>query len=285
MARLGLDGDTTSAERELLRNLDEAANKGAVRFLALDGPARSWMLRTEPVSVDRSQGDTDLAIIKDSEEDGGAVAGATVIGAEGHVARGAFDAHTNELVAFARLDSDVIVTADRELLAKRAQRDYVPFNLMTPGEATVLIGVWTRAIHEALHPRIGCNNGFYYWATARAMTPSAWPGYCAFVYGERVLPNGRELQSLAGSILDYLSMLTRDLDRMIATWQCPIANDTMDELIQDFSHVVLDAWTVHDNIALLSGRYLENDLSPSNGPEWDLLNRKWQRAMRERSRS
>lgn len=267
----GLTKQVSDEQRELLKLLDVAGNKGTVEFLVLHTAAELWMPRHTPLTIATSE---DGVLSADTTD------ATTLIEHECFIVPDRFGDHTTEFMAFGRMDVDVIVTADADLLAKRDAKNFAPLNLLTPEEAAVLIGVWSRTVHAAFLPRTGCNNGFYYWATSRALTPSAWPAFCAFVRGERVLAEGQDVAALAGSILDHLKMLIRSFDRMIATWQCNVGNDTMDELFHDFSHVVLDAWTVHDNIALLAGRYLEIELEPRNGPEWELLHGKWQRAMR-----
>lgn len=132
-----------------------------------------------------------------------------------------------ELEALGALGTDVVVVADQRLLGRREAPSLRPLNLMTPEESHVLVGVWSRTIHEAYIPPYGCNNGLYYWAVARALTPAAWPGYFAIVRAGRRLPDGEELIELGGSMLDQLKMLVRGLDRLIAVWQCKANNDTL----------------------------------------------------------
>jgi hypothetical protein len=190
-----------------------------------------------------------------------------------------------ELEAVAAHGADLIVTEDPTLLANRDQRLLRDLNLMTPTEAGVIIGVWTRTIHQAFITYAGVNSGLYYWAAARALTPAAWTAHCAFVYGARALPHGHELSELSGSILDHLKAMIRGLDRIIATWHCDANNDTSDELLHEFVQLVLAAWSVHDNIALLGGRYLAIDLAPAHGPQWKLPNKAWIESMRRKATS
>lgn len=188
-----------------------------------------------------------------------------------------------ELEALAAHGADVIVTEDPTLVANRDHRLLRELNLMTPAEAGVVIGAWTRAIHQAFITYAGVNNGLYYWAAARAVTPAAWTAHCAFVHGARALPDGGELVDLSGSILDHLKAMFGGLDRVLATWQCGTNNDTSDELLHEFVQLVLAAWSVHDNIALLSGRYLAIDLQPKHGPMWELAKKAWVESMRRRA--
>lgn len=277
----GLDAMATDAEKALLGNLDVAGNKNIVEFLVLDSAAKEWMPRATRVTTSVDGDDLKARSVTRNRRGEVVSEGSSLIDSNNVRSIHGFGDHADELITFARMGADLIVTADPELIGQRNQGKFVALNLMTPGEAAVLIGVWSRTIHQAFFPGYGVNNGHYYWVTARALTPSAWPGHCAFVHGERVLPNGPEMEDLAGSILDHLKMLIRGLDRMMATWQCPINNDTTDELLHDFAHVVEDAWTVHDNIALLAGRYLAITMDNPNGPGWDLVNKNWRKAIRD----
>jgi len=186
-----------------------------------------------------------------------------------------------ELEALSAQGADLIVTEDERLLGRREHRFLRELNLMTPEEAAVVIGVWTRTIHEAFFLHLGVNNGLYYWALARALTPAGWLSHCAFVRGERDLPDGPEIVDLSGSILDHLKTMTSGLDRLVARWQCEANNDTSDELLHEFVQLVIAAWSVHDNIALLVGRYLGIELrtgrgpSQKHGPDWELAKKAW----------
>jgi hypothetical protein len=113
-----------------------------------------------------------------------------------------------ELETLAAHGADLIVTENEALLAAREHRLLRELNLMTPAEAAVVIGVWTRTIHKAFILRVGVNNGLFYWALARALTPAAWLSHCAFVYGTRDIPDGPELVDLSGSILDHLKTMS-----------------------------------------------------------------------------
>jgi hypothetical protein len=187
-----------------------------------------------------------------------------------------------ELEALVALGADLIITVDDRLLAARDGRHLRGFNLMTPAEAMVIVGVWSRTIHEAFITHTGWNVGMYYWAAARAVTPAAWPSFCAFVRGVHALPDGQEIADLGGSILDHLKMLFRGLDRILAIWQCPTNNDTNDEMQHEFVQIVIAAWSLHDNIALLAGRYLEIDLAGRHGPDWELAKARWTASMARR---
>lgn len=180
--------------------------------------------------------------------------------------------------ALARDDCHLVITTDTGIISRR-DTQFRELNLVTPEEAMVIVGAWCRTVHEAFLPSIRCNTGMYYWSTARGLTPAAWPAFEAWNGLERTISDGPEISSLATSVLDGLSRLLRGLDRMIALWQCETNNDTNDELYAEFVHLVFDAWAIHDNLALLAGRYLEIDLTPKHSPAWELVTTKWRQSM------
>jgi hypothetical protein len=188
-----------------------------------------------------------------------------------------------EVEGLARYGADIVVTEDSVLLAHRDDPRLRELPLMTPEEALVVVGVWSRVTHRAWveGPR-GVNNGLYYWALARAVTPAAWPGFAAFVAGERYFGlRGRYMLDLAGSILEGLSRLVRELDTMVSLWLCPPDNDVNDELVAEFDHVVTDVWRVYDNLAALSGEYLGIELDREKPLLWGLRTVEWKKAMRD----
>jgi hypothetical protein len=128
-----------------------------------------------------------------------------------------------ELEAFAILRVDIVVTVDDLLLELRASPDLIGLNVMTPEEAMVVVGVWTRTIHEAFITHAKVSNGLYHWAAARAVVPAAWPSYCAFVYGRYDLPDGGELTDLAGSTS---TMSRRCCGPLTGSWACGTAQRT-----------------------------------------------------------
>ena len=185
-----------------------------------------------------------------------------------------------ELEGLVAMGADFVVTEDRTMLELRDHNLLGRLRLVTPDEALVLVGVWSRTVHRAfVRGPIGVNNGLYYWALARALTPAGWPAFCAWVKGEQVLPAGPVLFELAQSILGRLVTIGRALDILVATWICPTDNDTDDEIIDEFDRVVINAWAIYDNIALLVGRYLGIDLPSDQPAGWGLLQRDWRRSM------
>jgi len=188
-----------------------------------------------------------------------------------------------ELDGLEQYGADIIVTEDRDLLANRDDPRLRELPIMTPEEALVVVGVWSRITHKAwaVGPR-GLNNGLYYWALARATTPAAWPGFAAFAAGERYFgPRGRYMFDLAQSVLEGLARLVRELDVMVSLWLCPPNNDVNDELLAEFDHVITDVWRVYDNLASLSGEYLGIALDPDRPLQWGLRTAEWKKAMRD----
>jgi hypothetical protein len=70
-----------------------------------------------------------------------------------------------ELELLGHLGADVVVTIDRTILSLRNHALLRGLNVMTPEEAFVLVGVWSRVVHNAFcEGAVGYNNGLYYWA-------------------------------------------------------------------------------------------------------------------------
>ena len=145
-----------------------------------------------------------------------------------------------------------------------------------------MAGVWSRVVHNAFcQGPVTYNNGLYYWALTRALTPASWPGYCAFVRMRWRGDDGPVLLELASSILDHLTAINRALDRLVVLWQCDTNNDTISELFDEFERVVLGTWAVYDNVALLAGTYFGISLTPRTA--WNVRDKGWRKAV-ERAR-
>jgi hypothetical protein len=68
-----------------------------------------------------------------------------------------------ELELLGHLGADVVVTIDRTILSLRNHALLRGLNVMTPEEAFVLVGVWSRVVHNAFcEGAVGYNNGLYY---------------------------------------------------------------------------------------------------------------------------
>jgi hypothetical protein len=186
-----------------------------------------------------------------------------------------------ELEALALLGADLIVIVS-DVLTRVCDLDSLrSLNLMTPEEAMLVIGVWSRTVHKAFIGPMTVNNGLYYWRLAGILntaarrtrkprtTRRAGP---AVDDGERM-----------GSTVDNSKMMLRTLDRLLATWQCEANNDTLDEMLDDFAYIVMAAWTIHDSLAIIAGRSLEIDLRPPRSPKWNLLNEQWRAAVRQKA--
>jgi hypothetical protein len=183
-----------------------------------------------------------------------------------------------ELELLAHLGADIVVTLDPQILAIRNDPLLQGLNVMTPEEAFLLAGVWSRVVHNAFcQGPVTYNNGLYYWALTRALTPASWPGYCAFVRMRWRGDDGPVLLELASSILDHLTAINRALDRLVVLWQCDTSNDTISELFDEFERVVLGTWAVYDNVALLAGTYFGISLTPRTA--WNVRDKGWRKAV------
>jgi hypothetical protein len=183
-----------------------------------------------------------------------------------------------ELELLAHFGADVVVTIDPTILALRDHSLLRGLNVMTPEEAFVLVGVWSRVVHNAFcEGAVAYNNGLYYWALTRALTPASWPGDCAFVRTRWAGTDGPLLFELASSILDHLTAINRALDGLFALWQCETNNDTISELLDEFEHIVLGVWAVYDNVVLLAGTYFRIELPIKTA--WNVCDKRWRKAM------
>lgn len=173
-----------------------------------------------------------------------------------------------------------VVSGDRALLRLRDEDALRECNVVTPLEAGVLMGVWARATGRGgTFAHWSGSDHLYYWALTRAIAPAAWPGFAAFIYGERVFDNGERLAALAQSILARLDYLVEALDDLAVTWHRKTDNPTMDEMRDLFDGIVLRGWAIQDNVALLIGTWLGVDLPrPTN---WSIHERAWRKAVRD----
>ncbi len=60
---------------------------------------------------------------------------------------------------------------------------------------------------------------------------------------------------------------------MVRVWQLPTDNHTVDALTEDFDYLVLTVASIHDNLALLGGKYFE--LKGLRRTDFGLLNRRY----------
>lgn len=187
--------------------------------------------------------------------------------------------HIVEAVAAEQIGAHVVITADPHLLALNRGGRLAELNVLTPLELGPVMGIWARASGAGgsfahYHPVLS----LYHWCLARALTPAAWPGFGAFVLGERIFPNGRLLSELAGSVLDRLDYLLETLDEMAVIWQRDVNNPTLDRLTGLMDNVLLRTWAVRDNLALLIGHWYQIDLPERTA--WTLGDSRWRRAVR-----
>lgn len=276
MLRVGLHSSlllsTETAATAFVEAIRTPHAHGAIEVLPVFGWAPEWLPRSHRYRILQRPGGGPEAFRRYRTRDGGRQSEFIAMrfgdAWEWEAVQLGFDERVfDELDVLANAGSDLIVTVDDRLLTARDHFHLPELNLMTPAEALVVIGTWCRWIHQPFIRSAGVTSGLWYWAAARAVTPSGWPAHCAFVYGQYDLPDGGELVDLAGSILDHLKTLFRNLDDLLATWHCKATNDTNDEMIQAFTSIVGTAWSLHHNLARLSGRYLGLDLGSPTG--WD----------------
>ena len=186
-----------------------------------------------------------------------------------------------EVEGLAAHGADIVITEQSDLLLARDHGLLNNLPIMTPEEAFVVVGVWSRLIHKPwVRGPSGVNVGLYYWCLGRALTPAARP-FLASIGSQKELRYRNEVSELEMSVLHGLARLARRLDQMVALWQCPSDNEINDELFADFDDVVRDVWRIYDNLALLSGYYLDITLAHKKTWLWGLLGGDWTRTMKE----
>ena len=184
-----------------------------------------------------------------------------------------------EVVAAHEMGAHLVITADRRLLRERDGRPFEEVNLVTPREALVILGCWSR------HAGAGGDFAYWhpfasiaYWAFARALTPRGWPAFGAWTYGERHLPQAKRLAALAQSVFVRLDFLARALDEMFVLWQRVPTNDTQDVLAARFDEVLMRVWAIDGSLARLVG--YSTDVCPESDLQWSLSDRTFRRRLR-----
>jgi hypothetical protein len=171
-----------------------------------------------------------------------------------------------EVEGLAAHGADIVITEQPDLLLARDRDLHNDLPVMTPEEAFVVVGVWSRLIHKAwVTGPVGLDVGSYYRSLAHALTPAARP-FFASASGQTVLVHSGEIYEFWMSVLECLTRLARGLDQMVTLWQCPSDNEVNDELLADFDEVIRDVWRVYDNLALLCGYYL--DITLDHDKRW-----------------
>ncbi len=189
------------------------------------------------------------------------------------------EATLTEIEALVALGSDLVVTSEPALLAVRDQHLARGLNLMSPEEAFVIAGVWSRVTHAAfIGGSWGTNVGSYYRALAHALAPAAPPALSRLANLERTECGGRTLFDLVDSILRRLASSCRALDRLVATWQCVTDNDSLSELLDELDRVVLNSWAIYDNLALLLTERFA--IPVRSAADVSLVSAKWRRKLR-----
>lgn len=173
-----------------------------------------------------------------------------------------------------------VVTKDRHLLECRDLVPLLDVNLLTPLEAGVVMGVWSRATdRNGLFSHWAAGDFMYYWALARALTPAGWPAFAALVHGSRVFPNGDRLEALAQSILTRLDYLVEALDDLFVLWQREATNPVTEDVGNLLDGILLRGWAVQDNIAVLTSKWF--GIATDDPRLISLHDRRWRKAVRD----
>lgn len=159
-----------------------------------------------------------------------------------------------ELKAAEELQAHILITMSPALLGFRdTHRSKTA--VLSPLEALPLLWAWARAFGDYWDGSIVTSAKHYYWALARAITPSANPGLAALILGQYAHPKGEELVSLGQSALVRLATAIEDVDDIYRAWQLPTDNDTIDRICERFDQIVLGVAAILDNLALLAIDY------------------------------
>ena len=261
------------------------ARPGVVRLLRSEGPLPDGIEGDlDIVTIKRQPGDARVSAVMDKEDRrseagvNGRVSYQHIV--EKHGLEPSRLADFFEVEGLAAHGADIVITEQADLLVARDQGLLSNLPIMTPEEASVVVGVWSRLIHKPwLRGPSGVNVGLYYRCLGHALTPAA-RHFLASICGQKELRYRDEVSELEMSVLQGLARLARRLDQMVALWQCPSGNEINDELFAEFDDVVRDVWRVYDNLALLSGYYLDIPLDHDKPTLWGLLTDDWKRAMK-----
>jgi hypothetical protein len=281
----GLEGNPEMARLLIRRELCNARS-GVVRLLRSEGPP-----------PDGIEGDPDIVTIK--HDPGGTRVSATLVtedrrsvaGVNGGaryqhiVEKHGLDqsrlADFFEVEGLAAHGADIVITEQPDLLLARDRDLWNDLPIMTPEEAFVIVGVWSRLIQKAWVTGpfpVGVAH-FHLWL-AHALTPAA-RRFSVLLNGQAARPYSGDIYELGVSVHEGLARLSRELDQMVVLWQCPAHNDVCDELLAEFDQVIRDVWRVYDNLALMSGYYLDIALDHDPPTLWGLRTEAWKRAMRQ----
>ncbi len=274
--------DLTSDEEFVVGQLATNADDWGVQRFAVGGDAAGWrgapMLTFEPIpGLDEEQGRVDwgggtewllgLPLVR-----------VTLARLGGRIPERK-RAAAHDVRAAHEAGADFVISKDGALLKLRDEPGLREVNLLTPLEAGTVMGVWARATGRGgTFSHWSSADFLYYWALTRAIMPSAWPGFAAFVHGNRVFPNGRRLEALAQSILTRLDYIVEALDDLILSWQRESSNPTIDEIRDLLDGIILRGSAIQDNVALLVGTWF--DIAMAYPAGWSIHDPKWRRSVR-----
>lgn len=186
----------------------------------------------------------------------------------------------HDVLAAAEAGAHVVVSRDRDVLRARDKRVLRDANVLTPLEAGVAIGVWSRATgRNGTFAHWVSGDFMYYWALARALTPAGWPAFAAFVHGSRVFPEGERLQALAQSILTRLDYLVEAVDDMYVLWQREVTNPVVEDISNLLDSILLRGWAIQDNAAVLLSTWF--GVEQDDPARVSLHDARWRKAIRD----
>ena len=164
------------------------------------------------------------------------------------------------LEALGALGADLVVTESSILLGLRDESMVRGLRLVTPGEALVLVGLWSRAAHRAFieGPR-PVSNAAYDRALVNAIAPAVGRTVEGFARSDRREPAGRRRFELSGAVSDRLEGAVRAHDRLLVVWQCGTTADTIDEMLDEFDRILTSACAIYEIVSKLVGSSVQSD--------------------------
>jgi len=156
------------------------------------------------------------------------------------------------LEALGALGADLVVTESPILLGLRDESMVRGLRLVTPGEALVLVGLWSRAAHRAFveGPR-AVSNAAYDRALSDGIAPAVTRAVDGFARSGHRQPAGRRRFELSGAVSDRLQGALRALDRLLVVWQCATTPDTIDEMLDEFDRILTSACSIYEIVSKL----------------------------------
>jgi len=172
--------------------------------------------------------------------------------------------------------ADILVTRDARLLKVASDYPVSTVNPMTPRAALGYVGLYLRSVNNfTLCPgQQILNRWMFYWVLTRSLLAEGWGWFSA------CLGSGREdLAQLSQSVLTRMDHALRARDRMLTHLHMREGNDSTEELLMGFDHMVLCMAACFDASArVIQG--VENVVY-ARRPSW--TDHRWLAALRQRN--